>query len=265
MTESHILLLPRMNYFKWVRAAQKYALSFGVNITPDPLKTGTKKVVTVVVPEDGYPTEGDIIIWIKARFAETAVDAIIADTPDELKRILDRRVANNQRYGGEERVGTQDVLPRYPLDRLYLFWPTDYATISQRFAANPEIYGKFGLPGHEGVDIRAPMNTNVYACADGEVFYVETNPEKHAYGKHIRIRHENGFKTVYGHLAEVLVSIGQQVKPRELIGKADSTGNSTGSHLHLSLKKEGATKKGDTNFKGDIIDPTPYLVYQVGS
>ena len=261
MAERHLILLPKVNYFKWVRAAQKYALTFGVNITPDPPKAGGCLTVTVAIPENGYPNEGDITIWIKARYPNTTVDAILAETPEELKEILDARAATNKRFGEEDIIGVENVPPKFPLDRLYLFWPTDYASIAQRFGANPEIYSKWGLHGHEGVDIRAPMNANVYACADGEVVVVENDPEAHVYGKHVRIRHINGYKTVYGHLAEVLVEVGQQVTAKELIGKADSTGNSTGSHLHLTLKKEGASESGETDFPGDIIDPTPFLVY----
>jgi murein DD-endopeptidase MepM/ murein hydrolase activator NlpD len=261
MAESHLILLPKVNYFKWVRAAQKYALTFGVNITPDPPKAGGSQTVTVAVPEDGYPDEGDITIWLKARYPNTTVDAIFVETPEELKQILDARAAANLRFGEEDITGTEAILPKYPLDRLYLFWPTDYATITQRFGANPEIYSKWGLHGHEGVDIRAPMKANVYACADGEVVVAENDPEAHVYGKHVRILHVNGYKTVYGHLAEVLVEVGQQVSAKELIGKADSTGNSTGSHLHLTLKQEGASERGETDFPGDIIDPTPFLVY----
>lgn len=261
MADSHILLVPKVNYFKWVRAAQKYALSFGMMITPDPEKAGDHDAVTVVVSGDGYPEEGDILLWLKTRYPKTMIDALPVADAEELEASLHQRVETNRRFGGEFHTETQDVLPKYPPNRLYLFWPTDYGTISQRFGANPEIYGKWGLPGHEGLDIRAPLNSKIYACADGEVSHVEQKPDADAYGRQVRINHGNGYKTVYAHLSEVDVSVGQQVKAKELIGRAGSTGNSTGSYLHLTLKKIGATKKGETNFNGDIIDPTPFLVY----
>lgn len=263
MAESHILLLPREDYFKWVKATQKYVLAFGVNITPDPPKAGSKENVTLVVAPNGYPNEGDIVRWMQTNFPNTHLDAIIVDSPGELTRVLNDRVVKKQRYGSISAAPrTGDTAPvTYSGDRLYLFWPTDYPTVSQAFGANPEIYGKYGLPGHEGLDIRAPLNTNVYACADGKVYFIETDPSVHVYGKHIRICHDNGYRTVYGHLAEVKVRKGQQVKAKELIAKADSTGNSTGHHLHLTLKKEGATERGETHFRNDIIDPTPFLVY----
>ncbi len=256
MQENHILLLPRKDYFSWVKATQRYVLTYGVNITPDPPKAGSKDNVTVAVVPDGYPNEGDIVAWLRAHFPNTRIDAISSNTPDELMIVLNNRVVQKQRYG---------VLSTTPLtiisNRIYLFWPTDYPTITQAFGAHPEIYGKFDLPGHEGLDFRAPMNTNVYACADGEVFKVENDPDIHPYGKHIRIRHPNGYRTVYAHLTECRVSVGQYVKTKQIIGKADSTGNTSGSHLHLTLKRDGATERGETNFRGDIIDPTPFMVY----
>jgi hypothetical protein len=263
MAESHILLLPREDYFKWVKATQRYVLAFGVNITPDPPKAGSKDNVTVAVAPGGYPNEGDIVGWLKARFPNTRIDAIHVNDFNDLLVALNDRVAKQKRFGDSTtapRTG-ETAPPSSPGERIYLFWPTDYPTITQKFGANPEIYEKWGLPGHEGLDFRAPMNTNVYACADGEVFLVENNPDVHPYGKHIRIRHDHGYRTVYGHLTECRVTVGQKVQVKQVIGRADSTGNSSGSHLHLTLKREGATERGETNYRGDIIDPTPFMVY----
>jgi hypothetical protein len=55
--------------------------------------------------------------------------------------------------------------------------------------------------------------------------------------------------------------VGQEVSAGQVIGKADSTGASTGSHLHLTLKRDGATERGETIYPKDVIDPTPYLVW----
>jgi murein DD-endopeptidase MepM/ murein hydrolase activator NlpD len=138
-----------------------------------------------------------------------------------------------------------------------LEWPTDYAEVTQPFGANPAYYWtNFKLPGHEGIDIKAPLGSNIYACADGIVYFVGWGT---AYGIHVRIDHENGYKTLYAHFQRSLVKTGQRVAAKQVIGKADSTGNSTGSHLHLTLKENGATASGKTRYPSDIIDPTPYL------
>jgi hypothetical protein len=133
--------------------------------------------------------------------------------------------------------------------------------VTQPFGVNPAVYRRYGMPGHEGVDFRALTNTNVYAGADGEVYEVYTDPKNHAYGIHIRIQHDDGYKTVYGHLARALVRKGEPVHAGQVIGRADSTGNSSASHLHLSLKRDGATARQETNYPKDIIDPTPFLVW----
>ncbi len=103
-------------------------------------------------------------------------------------------------------------------------WPTDYPVVTQSFGANPQIYSRYGVPAHEGLDIRALTNTNVYACFGGTVYEVHKNPKDHAYGIHIRIRHRDGYRTVYGHLARALVAVGEEVQR----GPADRQGGLDG-------------------------------------
>ena len=64
------------------------------------------------------------------------------------------------------------AVPGVQPGKLALVWPTDFRVYTQKFGQRPEFYGKFGLPGHEGVDIRAPNGANVYACAEGVVTLV---------------------------------------------------------------------------------------------
>lgn len=262
MARGHVMLLPRQDYYKWVRAVQKYALHYGVGITPDPQKLAGQEVVSVIASPNGYPREGDILRWLKMTYPDLLIDYIRTDSQFKLVELLDVRIAEDKPYGRLIGEGDgQDALPRFSKDRLYLFWPTDYETVLQPFGANSELYVTYGLPGHEGIDIRAPHGSNVYACADGEVYLVEDGAHEHNYGVHVRIRHATGHRTIYAHLDKVLVKVGEQVKARQLIGRADSSGNSTGNHLHLTLKKDGASERGETDYPLDIIDPTPFLVY----
>lgn len=146
-------------------------------------------------------------------------------------------------------------------DFKFLAWPTEYRVITQHFGANPQNYAQFGLPGHDGADIRAPHGSKVFAVADGRVFKVHTNPNSHNYGIHIRIAHQEGYRTVYAHLQKSAVQVGDVVQAGQIIGRADNTGNSFGSHLHITLKKEGA-RQG--NWPYNIIDPTPFLLPLMG-
>ncbi len=259
MAQAHILLLPRLEYFKWVRAAQKYALHFGTGITSDPTRAGNQDVVTVVVAPKAFQQEGNIVQWLKTRFPRLMIDAIHANTPEKLGEVLAGRIEKDSPFGSLVGAKTGgEVFPRFPKDRLYLFWPTDYPTILQPFGVNPELYLRYGLPGHGGLDIRAPHDAKVYACADGEVDLIEDGEKPTNYGRQVGIRHRNGYRTIYTNLEPVLVNVGDQVKARQPIGRLSSSGN----HLHLTLKKDRATENGETDYPVDIIDPTPFLVFQ---
>lgn len=140
-------------------------------------------------------------------------------------------------------------------------WPTEYLSINQHFAANPHNYAQFGLPGHEGIDIMAPSGSKVFAVADGFVSQVRTNPNGHNYGVHVRIDHKDDYQTIYAHLQEAQVRVGEQVKAGQQIGLADNTGNSFGSHLHLTLKRKNQSY---SHWPFNIFDPTPFLLPLMG-
>jgi hypothetical protein len=142
---------------------------------------------------------------------------------------------------------------------IQLRWPTDYYVVTQAFNANPELHAIRNLPGHEGLDIRAPLNSTVYACAAGEVIEVHDGRENNPYGRHITISHANGYRTTYGHLSKVIANRGQKVKTADQIALAGPTGQTGGGHIHLTLKHDGASAAGQTHFPEDIVDPTPFL------
>lgn len=250
MPEFQIILLPKRDYYTWVRAASDYAKKYGVNITADPESAGRymnpNQTVTIANVPGGFGRPIDA--WFRDNYPEVRLDLIDTTGPDDFKNKLANRISNDDRYGQRSRP-------------FMLQWPTDFPVITQAFGMNPQIYRRFGLPGHEGLDIRAPHSTNIYAGADGTVFRVHDGSGNHAYGIHVRIQHRDGYRTIYAHMNRALVRVGDQVKTGDRIGLADSTGNSTGSHLHLTLKKEGATAAGLTNYPHDIIDPTPFLKF----
>ena len=143
-----------------------------------------------------------------------------------------------------------------------LKWPTDYQVITQAFGANPELHWERGLPGHEGLDIRAPAYSKVYAAAAGKVETVHAQDvEGHPYGRFVTVAHQDGYRTTYGHLGRVLVSKGQNVTRGSVVANAGKTGLTNGGHIHFSLSKQGATAGGLTHLPNDIIDPTPFLSF----
>lgn len=161
-------------------------------------------------------------------------------------------------YGSKEPERFRRILDvAFGPEQITFLWPTEYKVVTQAFGINPQFYEQFGLPGHEGIDMRAPEGTKIFAAYEGKVV---RNEMHNAYGWSLRTEVELGGETyehVYAHfLQQSTLEVGQQVRKGQIIALADSTGNSTGSHLHFSEKMRGATERGLTNFPYDIVDPT---------
>ena len=92
---------------------------------------------------------------------------------------------------------------------------------------------------HSGLDISAPRGTPIKAAAAGTVTYSGSCGD--GYGNYVVISHGNGVKTLYAHCSQLLVKKGQTVAQGEVIAKVGSTGNSSGNHLHLEVRKNGVT------------------------
>lgn len=95
---------------------------------------------------------------------------------------------------------------------------------------------------HHGVEYQNPFGTSVFAAADGEVVFADTDtktkfsPWNNFYGNVIVIRHANDMFTLYAHLSEILVQAGNKVHAGDEIGKVGQTGGATGSHLHFEVR-----------------------------
>jgi len=90
---------------------------------------------------------------------------------------------------------------------------------------------------HEGMDFTASTGTDVYATGDGVVDQVVSS--NIGYGKHIVINHGFGYKTLYAHLNEFNVKVGQKVNRGDVIGAVGNTGTSTAPHLHYEVHVRG--------------------------
>ncbi|MDW8801584.1 M23 family metallopeptidase [Clostridium sp. A1-XYC3] len=92
---------------------------------------------------------------------------------------------------------------------------------------------------HNGIDIGSPMGDPIHAAMDGKVYYAGW---ENGYGNIIKIEHESGIQTFYGHCSKISVKEGQYVKSGEKIGEVGSTGRSTGPHVHFEVRVEGVPK-----------------------
>ena len=89
---------------------------------------------------------------------------------------------------------------------------------------------------HTGTDIAAQTGTPIKAVANGTVTFAERSG---SYGNLIKITHENGVETWYGHCSKLYATVGQKVEAGDIIAAVGSTGNSTGPHLHLEIRIDG--------------------------
>lgn len=108
--------------------------------------------------------------------------------------------------------------------------------ISSHFGPRPSP-GGIGSKYHQGLDIAFPMGTQILACESGTVTTAGWNG---GLGKCVIIKHGGKLETVYGHMSEIKVKSGQKVVRGQVIGEVGSTGNSTGSHLHLGVRVNGS-------------------------
>ena len=111
--------------------------------------------------------------------------------------------------------------------------PLDGAKLSSNFGMRKHPISGFNKM-HKGIDFAAPKGTPVYAGGNGVVEFAGING---GYGKYIRIRHNNEYKTAYAHLNGFKkgISKGVRVNQGEIIGYVGSTGKSTGPHLHYEI------------------------------
>jgi murein DD-endopeptidase MepM/ murein hydrolase activator NlpD len=109
---------------------------------------------------------------------------------------------------------------------------------------------------HTGIDIAAPLDTPVQAAANGVVALAgaDTDSQGHlvGYGNYIVIAHGGGMVTLYGHLDQLLVHVGQVVRAGEVIGREGSTGNSTGPHLHFEVRIGGLLANPKNFLAGEV-------------
>jgi murein DD-endopeptidase MepM/ murein hydrolase activator NlpD len=145
------------------------------------------------------------------------------------------RVLRAFRHEGTGGGGYYDAEGR-PLRKAFLRSPLRFTRISSRFSRSrlhPVLQVR---RAHLGVDYAAPVGTPVSAAADG---LVTTAGWLGGYGRTVRIRHANGYETLYGHLSRIDVRAGQRVAQGTRVGAVGSTGLSTGPHLDYRMSRDG--------------------------
>lgn len=129
-------------------------------------------------------------------------------------------------------------------------------SVTSKFGPRTYTYqGKKVSDYHKGIDLIAnPNNRNeeILAFADGVVTGVQKTGAQYGTGCYVRIKHSNGYYTLYYHLksGSIVVNKGDSVKAGQKLGIIGTTGQSTGVHLHFQIDKGGSSS---------AINPYDYL------
>lgn len=112
----------------------------------------------------------------------------------------------------------------------YYSFPCEGVRVTSRFGPRRNRY-------HYGIDLGLRIGEPIRAMFDGRV---RVSRMANGYGNLIVLEHDNQLETYYAHLSKINVYDGEIIKAGEVIGLGGSTGHSTGPHLHLEIRYEGA-------------------------
>ena len=146
------------------------------------------------------------------------------------------------------------AVPTLPTFRM----PTAFRPIVTSRFGDPRSYPRWpGRQAHEGIDLAPPRGERTpYAVAAASGHVVRTGYDRSGYGRYVVIQHAGGYRTLYGHLDQIGVRVGQAVDVGQPIGVVGATGNATGRHLHFSVQGPG----GASGFVlSNVIDPLRVL------
>ena len=184
------------------------------------------------------PNQPGIFAWeTPASTFQEIVASISQNTRREAQSMrldINGRLQEVKFYRGEgftpiERAYFLNVLFRFPLPFGRL--TSGYGTRDNPFTGDSEF--------HKGIDLAAPLGTEVFAARDGTVGLIGVDP---IMGNMIILNHEAGYQTIYGHLAEVHVQLNDAVRSGMIIGAVGTTGYSTGPHLHFEIRRRGTSR-----------------------
>jgi murein DD-endopeptidase MepM/ murein hydrolase activator NlpD len=106
--------------------------------------------------------------------------------------------------------------------------------VSSEFGIRSNPFGGGAYEVHEGIDFVGAQGDIIAATGNGVVTLAGENG---GYGISVTIDHGYGYKTLYAHMSEKRVDVGDRVKRGQIIGHIGSTGRSSGPHLHYSIYK----------------------------
>ena len=241
-------------------------------LTPTlPKKTETSKAIEQVKETDNPKLKKERKSW--KDFFNITSKAKLKNELDSLKAILkENSSANNKKW---DRQKLQDSLILVAQTKMLIHSQNGKNQLTQYdFVNKPreKNFSKIVMPLNREISITSPYGTrmhpifgaskfhngidlaanyeNVYSVLDGIV--TETGWDNNGGGNYIKVNHFNRFETAYLHLSEIYYRVGEFVKAGFIIAKSGNSGNSTGPHLHFSVKEFGQNIN-PTHFLNDLI------------
>lgn len=146
-------------------------------------------------------------------------------------------------------------------DKLSLYLPFPLSTVSQKFGenANP-LYAGQGLKGHTAYDFAVPWGTPIPACVDGKVYSVmnKGNPDPERYRAVFQLVQIGDifYEVSYGHMNDIYVEPGQEVKAGDIIGTVGNTGPVYHNGLAVTKEARLAGSHEGAHLHGPQVRPT---------
>lgn len=250
---SHALVLPDQDFSAWYAAAQAYERAFErVTIVRSPRGNDLNRFYAVsAVEAPNVWLNNNALAHIRRVYPNVVrVDTLRVSTPDQLRQLLQARIATNDRFGERVQDGHLN-------DRFVLHWPTD--AVPARIVRGFDVVLENGRR-NEGLDLFAPPGTAVRAAAAGTVAAVARQPTPGlGYGPYVQISSPDelggSYVVWYVGLDEIRVSSGQRVNVGTALG---TSGQPT---VKLVVQQPGKGLRGYV--LPDVVDPTR-MVYWLG-
>jgi len=188
--------------------------------------------------------EGDVLVILPVTGMQYEIKK--GDTVESIAKKFKGDAGEIVAYNGIDNdslvIGSTIIIPNAELSPV----PSQNKTIV-RGSGGPSLSGYFirpiaggrksqGLHGFNGVDLANTCGTPIVASASGTVLIARASGWNGGYGRYVVIAHPNGTQTVYSHMLNVAVTVGQYAQQGWQIGTVGSTGQSTGCHLHFEIR-----------------------------
>jgi murein DD-endopeptidase MepM/ murein hydrolase activator NlpD len=168
----------------------------------------------LIIPNGELPVEKEVVVKEK-----TIAKKVSVETKKQSSETVETKKVSTEKNNIEK-----TELDEKPVSKSSFTHPIPGAILTQ------------GAHGYNSIDFGAPVGTSVLAAASGTAIVAKSSGYNGGYGKYIVIEHENGTQTLYAHLSEVLVEVGDKTNKSEKIALSGNTGRSTGPHLHFEVR-----------------------------